>query len=149
MLIKFPRVTLIGILRLPWLKYVKLHSVLYTSLTLYHSSRWGKATFVQYPTSNMKLKMHHMVHYPSQIERFGPLLHSWTMRHGAKLSFIKRSSQRGNFKNIVKTVIKHHQLWLCYQLTCDITCCILNLSLAPNKQCRAYHRIARTYHLSF
>ena len=41
-----------------------------------------------YPTSNMKLKMHHMVHYPSQIERFGPLLHSWTMRHEAKLSFI-------------------------------------------------------------
>ena len=72
-----------------------------------------------YPTSTMKLKMHHMVHYPSQIERFGPLLHSWTMRHEAKLSFIKRSSRRGNFKNIVKTVVKHHQLWLCYQLHCE------------------------------
>ena len=51
-----------------------------------------------------------MVHYPSQIERFGPLLHSWTMRHEAKLSFIKRSSQRGNFKIIVKTVYSEPQL---------------------------------------
>ena len=72
-----------------------------------------------YPTSTMKLKMHHMVHYPSQMERFGPLIHSWTMRHEAKLSFIKRSSRRGNFKNIVKTVVKHHQLWFCYQLNCE------------------------------
>ena len=72
-----------------------------------------------YPASTMKLKMHHMVHYPSQIERFGPLIHSWTMRHKAKLSFIKCSSRRSNFKNILKTVVKHHQLWFCYQLNCE------------------------------
>ena len=69
-----------------------------------------------YPDSTMKPKMRYMVHYPSQIQRHGPLVHSWTMRHEAKLSFIKRSSRRGNFKNILKTVVKHHQQWLCYQL---------------------------------
>ena len=72
-----------------------------------------------YPSSTMKLKMHHMVHYPSQVERHGPLIHAWTMRHEAKLSFVKRSSRRGNFKNILKTIVKHHQLWLCYQLNCE------------------------------
>lgn len=72
-----------------------------------------------YPGSTMKPKMHYMVHYPSQIERHGPLIHSWTMRHEAKLSFVKRASRRGNFKNILKTVVKHHQLWLCYQLNCE------------------------------
>ena len=71
-----------------------------------------------YPDSSIKPKMHYMVHYPSQIERYGPLVHSWTMRHEAKLSFMKQSSRRGNFKNIVKTVVDHHQLWLTYHLKC-------------------------------
>ena len=62
--------------------------------------------------------MHYLIHLPSQMERYGPLIHSWTMRHEAKLSFIKRASRRGNFKNICFTVVKHHQLWLCYNSTC-------------------------------
>ena len=71
-----------------------------------------------YPESTLKPKMHYLIHLPSQIERHGPLIHSWTMRHEAKLSFIKRASRRGNFKNICLTVAKHHQLWLCYHLKC-------------------------------
>ena len=31
---------------------------------------------------------------------------------------MKQSSRRGNFKNIVKTVVDHHQLWLTYHLKC-------------------------------
>ena len=71
-----------------------------------------------YPESTLKPKMHYLIHLPSQIERHGPLVHSWTMRHEAKLSFIKRASRRGNFKNICLTVAKHHQLWLCYYTNC-------------------------------
>ena len=71
-----------------------------------------------YPESSLKPKMHYLIHLPSQMERYGPLIHSWTMRHEAKLSFIKRASRRGNFKNICFTVVKHHQLWLCYNSTC-------------------------------
>lgn len=71
-----------------------------------------------YPESNLKPKMHYLIHLPSQIECYGPLIHSWTMRHEAKLSFMKRSSRRGNFKNICLTVAKHHQLWLCYHTKC-------------------------------
>ena len=71
-----------------------------------------------YPESTLKPKMHYLIHLPSQIERHGPLIHSWTMRHEAKLSFIKRASRRGNFKNICLSVAKHHQLWLCYHMNC-------------------------------
>ena len=88
-----------------------------------------------YPGSTMKPKMHYMVHYPSQIERHGPLVHSWTMRHEAKLSFIKRSSRRGNFENIQKTVVKHHQLWLCYQLECEGHVLCPEPQLSPREKC--------------
>ena len=48
-----------------------------------------------YPDMRLKPKMHYLVHYPSQIERLGPLIQSWTMRYEAKLSYMKRSSRRG------------------------------------------------------
>ena len=61
-------------------------------------------------------KQHYMVHYPSQMIKFGPLIHAWTMRQEAKLSFIKRVSRAGNYKNVSKTVARRHQFWMCYQL---------------------------------
>lgn len=72
-----------------------------------------------YPSTRIFPKLHFMVHYPGQIEMYGPLVHTWTMRHEAKLSFIKRASHSSNFKNICLTVLKTHQLWLCYQLECE------------------------------
>ena len=70
-----------------------------------------------YPDSRLIPKFHYtcMLHYPSQIERFGPLVHSWTMRQESKLSFVKRVSKRGNYKNVPQTVAKKHQLWQCYK----------------------------------
>ena len=62
-----------------------------------------------YPSSTMKLKMHHTVY------------------------FIKRSSRRGNFKNIVKTVVKHHQLWFCYQLNCETHLLYSEPQLSPKQ----------------
>ena len=57
-----------------------------------------------------------MIHYPSQMLRLGPLIHTWNMRQESKLSFIKRVSRRGNYKNVCKTVARKHQFWLCYQI---------------------------------
>ena len=62
-----------------------------------------------------------MIHYPSQIEKFGPLIQSWTMRQESKLSFIKRCSKRSNFKNITQTAAKKHQLWQCYKMHTEHT----------------------------
>ena len=72
-----------------------------------------------YPNENLLPKHHYMIHYPSQIERLGPLITSWTMRHESKLSFVKRVSRQSNFKNVCKTVVKKHQFWMCYQLFKD------------------------------
>ena len=72
-----------------------------------------------YPDMTAIPKQHYMIHCPSQVEKHGPLIHCWTTRQGAKLSFIKRASRQGKFKNICKTVTRKHQLWLCYQLQCE------------------------------
>ena len=96
--------------------------------------------------------MHYMLHYVSQIERYGPLIHSWTMRHEAKLSFVKRSSRRGNFKNIVKTVVTHHQYWLAYHLKCtdNLLYPIPDLSTKPrvdNFSAQSEHMQAEIMHV--
>ena len=70
-----------------------------------------------YPSETIIPKQHYMIHYPSQILRSGPLIHCWTMRHEAKLSFIKQASRRGNFKNVCLTATKKHQLWQCQKLS--------------------------------
>ena len=44
-----------------------------------------------YPCESILPKMHYMVHYPSQVYRFGPLVNTWTMRYEAKLSVLKRA----------------------------------------------------------
>ena len=68
------------------------------------------ALFLQlYPDKHLIPKHHYMVHYPSLIERLGPLIHSWNMRQESKLSFIKRVSRRSNYENVSKTVAKKHQ----------------------------------------
>lgn len=71
-----------------------------------------------YPDKTIIPKMHYMLHYPRQIVLYGPLIYSWTMRHEAKLSVIKRASSHGNFKNICFTVAKRSQHALCYHLNC-------------------------------
>ena len=69
-----------------------------------------------YPDRAIIPKMHYMLHYPSQIVRYGPLIYAWTMRHEAKLSVIKRAARHGNFKNICHTIAKRSQHILCYHL---------------------------------
>lgn len=88
-----------------------------------------------YPLRTLLPKQHYMVHYASQIEKFGPLIHSWTMRQEAKLSFIKRASHSGNYKNVPKTVARRHQFWLCYQIP---LCSPLSLKLVQNSKLALY-----------
>ena len=74
-----------------------------------------------------------MVHYPSQMERFGPLIHSWTMRQEAKLSFVKRVSRSGNYKNVAKTVARRHQFWMCYQMQLNPSMLTPQLEVSPKQ----------------
>ena len=84
-----------------------------------------------YPRSTIIPKFHYMVHYASQIQKFGPLVHSWTMRQEAKLSFFKRISKKSNYKNICKTVAKKHQLWQCYAFLDKSSIFHINADFSP------------------
>lgn len=61
-------------------------------------------------------KMHFMIHFPQQILDYGPLIHTWTMRHEAKLRIIKRAARVSNFKNVCQTVAKRHQHLLSFYI---------------------------------
>ena len=93
-----------------------------------------------YPSSQIIPKMYYMVHYPSQLEMYGPLVHTWTMRHEAKLSFIKKSSRRGNFKNIPLTVAKRHQFGLSYQFQFEKHLIIIIIIIIANIPIKVQHR---------
>ena len=67
------------------------------------------STFLSLYTSSKFIPLfHYMIHYPSQILNFGPLVHSWTVRQESKLSFIKEHSKHSNFKNVPLTAAKKH-----------------------------------------
>ena len=80
-------------------------------------------------------KLHYMVHYPSQILKYGPLIHSWTMRHEAKLYVIKRAASHGNFKNISFTVAKRTQHAFCYHLNSGDPLLDSSINVSRNSSC--------------
>ena len=72
-----------------------------------------------YPDKSIIPKMHYMLHYAKQIQSFGPLIYSWTMRHESKLNVIKRAASHGNYKSICYSVVKRYLQSLCYDLNCN------------------------------
>ena len=55
-------------------------------------------------------KQHFLVHLPSQMMMFGPLIRTWCMRFEAKHSYFKDIVRRiKNFKNLPLTLAKRHQ----------------------------------------
>ena len=90
-----------------------MHTIAYLRIIIEENLKNFK---IIYSNTKFLPKHHYMVQYPSQIERLGPLIHSWTMRQESKLSFGKRISRQSNFKNICKTVVKKHLFLMCYQL---------------------------------
>ncbi len=72
-----------------------------------------------YPHFTIIPKMHYMLHYSKQIQAFGPLTCTWTMRHESKLNFIKRAASHGNYVNVCYSVTKRYLQSLCYNIHCD------------------------------
>ena len=60
-------------------------------------------------------KLHFLIHYPEQMLQVGPMVRTWTMRHEAKLNFLKQASHLANFKNITYSLANRHQRWMCYE----------------------------------
>ena len=69
-----------------------------------------------YPGNSVIPKLHFLIHFARQIVKFGPLVHTWTMRYEAKLRIMKRAARVSNFKNVCQTVTKRHQHLLCYYI---------------------------------
>ena len=78
-----------------------------------HHTKFRK---LYYPEAQIIPKMHFMIHYPQQIVNYGPLVHTWTMRHEAKLRILKRAARVSNFKNVCQSVAKRHQHLLCVHI---------------------------------
>ena len=59
---------------------------------------------------NITPKQHYLVHIPSQILKFGPLVRTWAMRFEAKHQQFKKIPKiTKNFKNLPKTLTDRHQ----------------------------------------
>lgn len=70
-----------------------------------------------FPDFRLRPKHHFIEHYPHLVRCFGPLVDFWTIRFEAKHSFFKKVVRDvNNFKNILLTLSRHHQLFLAYQL---------------------------------
>ena len=70
-----------------------------------------------FPHRHLRPKHHFMIHYPSAIQKLGPLVQYWAMRFEAKHGFFKRISHvTCNFKNICKTMAFRHQMMQCYTI---------------------------------
>ena len=63
------------------------------------------------------------------VNRYGPLVHLWCMRFEGKHKQFKQVAKTNTFKNITKTLAKHHQRLLAYDLHCNPTLLQLLLQL--------------------
>jgi hypothetical protein len=89
-----------------------------------------------YPTVNLPPKAHYLVHCPSYLKRFGPMCRTWSMRFEGKHREFKQLCRKTSFKNLLKTLVNHHQCRIAYlmqqsvafaELQCKVggasTCC--------------------------
>lgn len=69
-----------------------------------------------FPDAPIIPKQHFLVHLPSQLFKFGPLIRSWCMRFEGKHAYFKDLSKKiKNFKNIALSLALKHQKIECAQ----------------------------------
>ncbi|XP_068704496.1 uncharacterized protein [Montipora foliosa] len=67
-----------------------------------------------YPNARILPKQHYLVHLPTQVMLFGPLIRSWCMRFEAKHLYFKNMARTiKNFKNLPLSLAKRHQSLEC------------------------------------
>ncbi|XP_064470088.1 uncharacterized protein LOC135384833 [Ornithodoros turicata] len=63
-------------------------------------------------------KMHYLVHYPSFIFKYGPLVNIWAMRFESKHQYFKDMTRKlRNFKNVTRMLAVRHQYLQAYELS--------------------------------
>ncbi|XP_064475545.1 uncharacterized protein LOC135389426 [Ornithodoros turicata] len=76
-----------------------------------------------FPSVATPPKMHYLIHYPSYIYRYGPLINLWAMRFEAKHQYFKDIARKiRNFRNITFSLATRHQylqMYLFSQSHCE------------------------------
>lgn len=68
-----------------------------------------------FPSCSFPCKMHYLIHYPSCIQKFGPLVDIWAIRFEAKHQYFKDISRKvHNWKRISHTLAMRHQFCQCF-----------------------------------
>lgn len=71
-----------------------------------------------FPHTPVPCKLHYLIHYPSYIYRYGPLVSLWAMRFESKHQYFKDVARKvRNFKNIAYTLAARHQYLETYLAT--------------------------------
>jgi len=91
--------------------------------------------FMQVFNTHLKLKHHHIIHYPMIIQKSGPLSRIWSMRFEAKhKQFKDAANSTSSRKNVLYTLALKHQLHLSYRflLSKDMNCSGLEIGRILN-----------------
>ncbi|XP_064478733.1 uncharacterized protein LOC135392039 [Ornithodoros turicata] len=63
-------------------------------------------------------KVHYLIHYPTYISKYGPLINLWAMRFESKHQYFKDLARKlHNFKNVTHTLAVRHQFHQAYILS--------------------------------
>ena len=66
-----------------------------------------------FPDNNILPKHHYMIHIPTMIKNLGPLIRSSCFSFEAAHNFFKQLGRKQNFKNLIISLAKRHQLFDC------------------------------------
>ncbi|XP_020895161.1 uncharacterized protein LOC110234145 isoform X1 [Exaiptasia diaphana] len=98
--------TLLEIMTICFSSVIEIESVVYLRWLISEHLNHYKELY----DARITPKMHYMIHLPSLIMKFGPLIRSWCMRFEAKHSYFKGLSRViKNFKNLPYTLSYRHQ----------------------------------------
>lgn len=67
------------------------------------------------------------------VNRYGPLVHLWCMRFEGKHKQFKQVAKTTSFENITKTLAKHHQQLLAYDLHCNTNFAAVTVTTGTGK----------------
>lgn len=98
-------------------QYVFAHKLSIAQILYLHRSiiEYLEMRKILFPEVPLRPKHHFLSHYPYLITKFGPLIHSWTLKFEKKHQYFKRVMRRcTNFINILKMLSEKHQMYQAY-----------------------------------
>ena len=103
--------SLLEIMGIAFSAHISLETVVYLKNAIKNHLQLFRTV---YPDAPIIPKQHFLVHLPSQMLKFGPLIRSWCMRFEGKHAYFKELSKKiKNFKNIPWSLANKNQMVVC------------------------------------